>query len=414
MTFSYVAFDRAGKEVHGSIDAANVDQAQEQLRGKGLYVSKISAGNSAAKAADSRSRDPMPPSTSRYTKELSGFARQLSVLVGSGTPLVEGLQAVEKQTRNPHMREVLAGVRKRVEEGASMADAMAAYPEVFDAVTRSLIVAGESGGRLDEMLTHLAELLRQQVRARAQIVGAMVYPVLLIGVAITVLTVMVAFVLPRFESLFKNLGSALPPTTQILMDVSNLLRSQWYFVIPSIVGASFALRHWAMSSAGRRAIAGVMIDLPKIGGVTRSFICARMVRLLGVLLHARVPMLEALQLVRESTTNWRYAELVAKAEDSVTRGESLAAVLEESPLITPAVAEAFRSGERSGRIGPVLVQVADYLDEDNEVVLKSLSSIIEPLILLMLGVVVGGVAMSMFLPLFDLASGGANGPGGGG
>jgi type IV pilus assembly protein PilC len=412
MKYSYRAFDRAGKESRGTVEASAPEQVHEQLRGKGLFVAEVSAEGAGRSGERPGGIDQGRSNGGSQLRDLSGFARQLSVLVGSGTPLVEALHAVERQASDSGFRAVIGNVRSRVEEGSSLSEAMAAHPGVFDAVCRSLVVAGEAGGKLDEMLSSLADLLRQQVRARSQILGAMVYPVLLIGVAIVVLVAMVGFVLPRFEGLFKTLDTPLPPTTKVLMQAGGVIREWWYLVLPGAAALVMLARQWARSRPGRKVLAGVLLDLPRLGAVARSMICARIVRLLGVLMQGRVPMLEALGLVRESTTNWRYAELIGRAEDAVTRGESLASVFENSPLITPAVAEAFRSGERSGRIGPVLLHVADYLDEDNEVVLKSVSSIIEPVILLVLGVLVGGVALSMFLPLFDLASAGSQGPGG--
>jgi type II secretory pathway component PulF len=247
------------------------------------------------------------------------------------------------------------------------------------------------------------------------VAGAMVYPCLLTTVAFGVLCVLLFFVLPRFEGLFHTLGSGLPPTTQALISFSNFIRDWWWAVVPGIIGAIVAVRFYLKTASGSAALARFLVRAPHVGKVFRSFATARIARVLGVLVDGKVPLLEALSLARESAGNPLYEELLARAESRVTRGESVSSALENSPLIDPSIVEAIRSGERSGQIGPVLLSVAEFMDEDNEIILKALSSIIEPLILIVLGVLIGFVAVSMFLPLFDLASAtGAPGHGGGG
>lgn len=408
MKFAYTAYDKAGRQRTGTLDAVSSDAAAEAARRLGLYAIKL---RDAAPDAPS-SPSPSNPTRIRHRlKHLASFTRQLAVLVRTGTPLVQAIEAVERQTTDAPFRAVLNDIRTRVEQGESLSAALAAHPAVFDPVSRSLIVAGESGGKLEDMLDSLASLCRQQVRVRSAISGAMVYPILLLHVAAAVILAMITFVLPRFDGLFKNLDSPLPPTTRFLMDAGHAVRNWWFFIIPLFAAAAAALVWWARSHAGRRALAEAGLHTPVFGPIARSFICARICRLLGVLVNGRVPLLDAVALVKGSVANPRYAALLANAEDAVTRGEGLAAVLSASPLVTPAVAEAIRSGEQSGSMGPVLLSVADYLDEDNETTLKSVSSLIEPLILLALGLVVGAVALSMFLPLFDLAAGGGR-PGG--
>lgn len=416
MKFAYTAYDKAGKVVTGTTDAASTLEASESLRKQGLFATEILETSDQPARNSSRNRAKGGGGRSKRLKNMAGFVRQLSVLVSTGTPIVEAITSLERQIPPGHWRNALGDMRARIEQGASLSAALEHHPGYFDGVARSLIAAGESGGMLDAMLKRLSSLARQQVRVRAMISGAMVYPCLLITVAVSVLCVMLFFVLPRFEGLFHSLGSELPPTTQMLINLSNALRDYWWIALPVLILFGVGAKLWTASATGRDTIAGFLVRAPYLGRLFRSFATARIARVLGVLVEGRVPLLEALGLARASAGNPLYEKLLARAEERVTRGENFSATLENSPLIDPAIVEAIRSGERSGQLGPVLMSLAEFMDEDNEVILKSLSSIVEPLILVVLGLLIGFVAVSMFLPLFDLAgaTGAGTHPGAGG
>lgn len=412
MKIAYQAYDTMGKSVSGTVEAASTEAATQQLRKQGLFVARAAEGGLANKEPV-RAGGGISGLLTGRSKTVSQFTRQLAVLVSTGTPVVEALAVLEKQVAGPAggWRAVLSNIRARVEEGAQLSEALGAHTVWFDPVTCSLVAAGESRGKLGDMLVRAADLLRQQQKVRSAVLGAMVYPTLLICVAITTLISMVGFVLPRFEGLFETLGAGLPPTTKVLMQVSRVAREHWVVVVLGAAGAVGATIVWVASRAGQRMIGVALIRLPMIGRVTRSLATARIARMMGVLLEGKVPMLDALTLTRAGAGETLYAAMLGKAIDLVTRGEPTSAAFADATLIHPSVCEAVRSGERTGQIGPVLSTVADFLDEDNEAMVKSLTSIIEPVILIGMGLVVGGVAMSMFLPLFDLAGG--PGPGGG-
>lgn len=416
MKFTYTAYDPSGKAVSDAVEAATLAEASELVRRQGLFVTKIEADGTPgpAAAAGGRGARGGGGSGSKRLREVSNFVRQLSVLTSTGTPMVEAISSLEKQLQPGAWHAAVADIRGRLEQGASLSAALEHHPRYFNAVARSLIAAGESGGRLEDMLRRLSSLIRQQIKIVSSIRGAMVYPALVLTVASAVLVVMIVFVLPRFKGLFESLNTPLPPTTRLLMALSDFLRDYWWGVAPGLVvlgvGAWLGLR----TPAAREMIDRAKVTLPPFGKVYRSFATARVCRILGVLVEGKVPLLDALKLTRESTGNALYERLVAAAEEAVTRGESVSNALDGSPLISRTVVEAIRSGERSGQVGPVLVQLAESMDEDNEIVLKSLSSIIEPLILMVLGVVIGFVAVSMFLPLFDIAGSAGGGGGGGG
>ncbi len=404
MKYAYKAVDSGGKVVDDTIEAADANEAMDALRRQGLFVGDIRAASSSSLAYAKTGVKQKGMSAGRRLKNMAMFTRQLSVLVASGTPLVQALAALERQTKDAAWREVVSAVRVRVEEGSTLAEAMGEFPRVFDAVARSLISAGESGGKFDVMLDRLAILSRKQLQVRTAIVGAMIYPSLLIVVAIGVLTLMLLFVLPRFAGLFETLDVELPPMTKILMACSDFLRSYWWTLPLAVGGAVFAGRSWLKTDSGRRSVDATILKLPAIGAIVRNFAVARIARVLGVLLAGKVPLLEALGLARQTVNNSKYVELVTRAEEAVTRGSNVSTVFAASDLVSPTLCEAIRAGENSGQMGPLLLNIADFLDEENEVVVKSLTSILEPIILIVLGIVVGIVALSMFLPLFDLTS----------
>ncbi|HVU62522.1 MAG TPA: type II secretion system F family protein [Phycisphaerales bacterium] len=411
MKFTYQAYDKAGKVVTDAIEAATPAEAGEALRKQGLFATEIRRAQGGGRESAGKGARGAGGRTNRL-KAMAGFVRQLSILVSTGTPIVEAIGSLERQIPAGHWKGAVGDIRARIEQGSALSSALELHPEYFDPVARSLIAAGESGGILEAMLRRSSQLARQQVKVRSMIAGAMVYPCLLVTVALSVLCVMLFFVLPRFEDLFHTLGAALPPTTQFLIDLSNFLRDWWYVVVPGIAGLAVGGRFWAVSAAGRRALARFAVSAPQVGKLFRSFATARILRVMGVLVDGRVPLLEALSLARESAGSPVYEELLASVESRVERGESVSSALEGSALVEPSIVEAIRSGEKSGQIGPVMLSLAEFMDEDNEIILKSLSSIVEPLILIVLGVLIGFVAVSMFLPLFDLTS--ATGAGGGG
>jgi type II secretory pathway component PulF len=403
MKLAYQAFDRAGRAVSATIDALDPADASERLRRQGLFVASVSpVGTEPSQVARTHKHSRRSPPG--RLKNLAMFTRQLQVLISTGSPVVQSLAALERQSTVPAWREVIADIRHKVENGSTLAEALHSHPECFDSIYRSLISAGESGGQLEPMLQRLSTLTRQQLRMRSSIIGAMIYPSLLMCVAAGVLILMVVFILPRFAGLYETLDATLPPITQLLMNTSNALRHYWWAVIGGIVALATAIKMWLATPAGRRAWDGIAVRAPQFGRIVRSLATARIARILGVLVESHVPLLEALNLTKLTAGNVHYAELIAKAEDAVTRGDSMSHAIADSQLISAYVVEAIRNGEQTGQIGPLLLNIADFLDEENEVVIKSLTSILEPLILIVLGVLIGLVAVSMFMPLFDLTA----------
>jgi len=396
-----MAFDRAGRQVTDTIEAGGAAEAGEVLRRRGLYVTEIRAGGDHAPAATSR---PRQGGGKGRLKSLALMTGQLHVLVSCGTPLVESLAALARQTRDARLRAVVADVQRRVEEGAAFSAALECHPGYFGAVFRSLVQAGEASGDLSGMLERMATTLRKRLHTRNTVIGAIVYPIILMSVGFSVLGLMFTVVIPRFGDLFLTLGVALPPTTAALVVISEVLITYWYIVVPSVLVPVIGLVAYSASGPGRRMTQTIMLYLPPFGRIVRSFTTANLVRLLGTLLDANVPILEALALCRRSIRNHHYDRLLAQTEDAVTRGETISSIWTRSALVSPSVQEVVRNGERTGRVASMLLSAADFLDDGNELTVRNLTSLLEPMILIVMGIVVGLVAVSMFMPLFDLTS----------
>jgi type IV pilus assembly protein PilC len=402
MKIAYKGFDRSGKAVRGVVDAGDSRDAAEMLRKQGIIATDLTAASSGdLDAPVMQSKQRVRFGGGKRLDSVVFMCRQLSLLIATGTPLVDAIQSLENQSPKGEWRNTLAGLREKLEEGKTLAEAMGAYPAYFDAVCRSMVAAGESGGKLDVMTDRLGTLLRQQAKIRKTVTHAMIYPAMLMVVALGVMIAMIGFVLPRFEGLFKSLDTELPVMTKVLMDVSHVLRAYWPFITGGVVAAVVGGFVYLRSAAGKRLIDTLSLRIPKLGTFTRVYATARIIRVLATLLEGKVPLLDALALAK-------HIALMRRAEESVLRGESLSEGLSDPSLVPPAVLEAVKSGERSGRLADVLGSVAEYMDEDTQTTIKTVTGLLEPLILLVLGVIVGSMAISMLLPLFDLtAAGGA-------
>ncbi|XAL98857.1 type II secretion system F family protein [Phycisphaeraceae bacterium D3-23] len=405
MKLAYQAVNQSGTPVSAVLEAGSIEEASDALRAKGLFVTEILPESEAGPAAKSASGSPgWSGSKTKKLRHVAMFSRQLQVLVATGTPLADAIAALQRQTRDAVFSQVIADIQARVEEGAALSDALMLHPEYFDQVYRNVVLAGESSGSLDTMLDRLASLSRKQAQLRTQLVGAMVYPAVLIFISIAVTVIMLTLVMPRFTGLFETLDTPLPATTKGLMWVSGLLRAYWWAGLIALAAGIFGTMAWSKTPAGKAKIDLAMVRLPKVSQLTRSFATAKIARLMGVLVECNVSLLEAIELSRYATGNTVYTKLMEDAQETVVRGELASSAFSDDTLIDPAFYEAVRNGEQSGKLGPLLLTIADFLDEDNEVRLRSATGLIEPLILVVLGVVVGGIAISMFLPLFDLTS----------
>ncbi|MFA9476848.1 type II secretion system F family protein [Phycisphaerales bacterium AB-hyl4] len=415
MRLAYQAYNKSGKAVRDTIEVGSRDEAYQQLRAEGLFVTGLSeAGKSPVRstgramptaiAAASKTVARRRMGASRRIRNLTVFTRQMHVLFSTGTPLVDALGALERQSRDEQWKARLRDIQQRVEEGSSLSDAMEYHVDCFDTVYRALIRAGESGGKLPAMLERLATLVQRQQKVRNTIVGGLAYPILLLVVSGGVLGLLMMFVLPRFSGLFESLDVPLPPSTQLMMATSDVLRVWWWVILLGLIAGGFGLRSWLRTAQGKVAFDTVVLRVPVINNMVRGFVTARIARLMGTLVMSHVPLLDAMDLTRRAAGNVHYVRLMERAEDAVTSGEPISTAFNDVHLINPSVYEAMRSGESTGQLGPLLLNMAEFLDDENEVTLRSVTSLLEPVILVVLGVLVGVVALSMFLPLFDLTA----------
>jgi type IV pilus assembly protein PilC len=402
MKLAYKAYDGSGKAATGVLEADDTMAAAEALRRRGLYVAEVTEQKPGL--ARPTARGGRRVSRSQKLRNIAMFSRQLHVLVSSGTRLVDALHAVQRQARTGPWREVITDLRTRVEEGASLSDAMTAHEEYFDPIYRSLIAAGESSGHLLQMFDRLASLKQKQLKVHNSIMGALIYPCMLVTLGLTIFIGLLVFVVPRFSMLFKTLDVPLPASTAFLLQISFAFRHYWWLLLLLVGGAVFGLVSYLRTPRGRRRYDVSVLRMPYLGSVARSLAGARIISVLGVLLEARIPVLQALRLVRSTAGNVLYQELIAQAEEHVARGEPMSQAFADTILFSPSVYEAIRSGEQSGEIDRLLLNVSAFLDEENEVIVRSLTSIIEPVILIGMGILVGLIAVCMFLPLFDLTA----------
>lgn len=397
MKWRYTGYDTAGGAKNGVLEAATEDAARDTLRQGGVIVLEI-----AEDTGSSRTKRVKGPKGK--LGDISQFMRHMSVLIASGTPLSEGVEAMAAQTRDEKFQKVLNRLRGEIESGTPLSEAMAAHPGYFDEVCRAMVAAGESSGKLGDMLERIASLMRQKLAMRRAIVGAMIYPAILISIGFIVVLVMLVMVFPRFEEMFETLDTPIPPSTQMFLWLSTMLRQWWWALLAGVVPAAFIVRFVLHQPAAVRAMERGLLRAPKVGEIAQSIASARLARMVSLLLESHLPLLDVLSLCAGSMRSPEYATLLTQAHDAVEIGQPMSTVFEDADLLHGLVREGVRTGERTGRIGMMLGNVADFLEEENEATLKALSAIIEPLLLVTLGLVVGGIATSMFLPLFDLTA----------
>lgn len=337
-------------------------------------------------------------------KELVSFTRQASMLLSSGSAVVPALHALSRQMKKPSARAVISQVAQSMEEGLSMTEALKQHPKVFNNVYCALVAAGESSATLPHMFERLANMLTAKRAMRNKLIGATIYPILLLSMCVSIMAIMLLFVMPRFAIMFENIGAELPASTMILLDVSTVLRNWWMLGVAMLLGGVGGLIYLCRSPSGRQWFTDAQTRVPLFGIVFSRLIQAQMFRLLGVLLESKVSVLESLELTSNVTRNRQFTNLFENLTEAVTSGRELSNALEHSRLIDPAICQAVRTGEESGNLDGAIKYVAAVMDEENVEIVNTATKLIEPVILVVMGVLVGGVAISLFMPLFDMTS----------
>jgi type II secretory pathway component PulF len=402
MILTYEAVDADGRQKRDTVEAGNAHQAVDKLRRQGLYVTNITESVNQKRAAlvtaeaNAEIRIPL--------KTLVVFTRQMAMLLRAGAGVVPALSAIRRQTKKPALTRVISSLISDLEDGATLTEALRRFPAVFGPVYCALVAAGEASATITGMFERMADILAKHRSLRNKVIGAMTYPALLTCMCVAIIITLLVFVIPRFSQMFVQLGVDPPPSTQMLLNLADLLRTYWFIAALGAAAAVGGVVFLAASRWGRQMAADLQIVIPGLGRLRSGMIQGQIMRTMGTLLESRVGVLDALELVRGSTRNRRFQKLFDGVEHAVTSGGNLGTSFERSGLVDPYVCQAIITGEESGNLGPAMTYAADMLDETNAEVLSAVIKLVEPVILIGMGVVVGAVAISLFLPLFDLTS----------
>ncbi len=411
MEFEYQALNRTGTVIRNTIAVNNVSQVYVELKRMGLIPVRISPavqtetvwkrywGQILKKSGYSNEPDPRRA----QQKHLPFFTTQMAIMLQAGTQLADVLNALEQQMACPHWKALAAELYRQVREGGNLASAMNTYSNVFDKIYVSMIAAGEKSGKMVSILNQLAAFSQRADRLRNKIISAMIYPLVLSMIAVGVLVVLLFFVLPRFENIFLEMKVNLPASTKMLLTVSAALRTNMVLSLAGLAGTIVGIVYWLRSAYGRRLIARTALRLPVIGLMIKSVQSARIMRLIGLLVEANVPLVDSLDLTRQACSNYLFRDMMQDVYDSVVNGHSMYEVMQSSGIMDSSVVQMVRTGEENSQIGQVTTMLAGYLDDRNETQIGMLTHIMEPLILVLMGTVIGGLAISLILPMFDLS-----------
>src|SRR3954453_5536738 len=397
MTFSYQARDGAGNIVNGIQDALNEDNAVTSLMSRGLMVLSLQQ-----KAAASRQKNKV---WSVKETDTVLFTRQLATMIEAGISLVQAMTALYEQCdpkRQRNLRHVISDVTTRVQGGETFHESIAKHPRVFDRLFISMVKAGEHGGLLAEILDRLAGFLEASARLRKKIKSAMTYPVIVICIAMAITTFLIVKVVPIFGEIFQDFGSKLPAPTQFLIDVSDFMRGEWYFLLGGIFGAIFGARTFLHSTRGKQLWDRWKLKLPVFGPLVHKICMSRFARTFAQLIRSGVPILEVLDIVGGSSGNHVVETSIKEVGADVEKGDNLSVSLSRKSIFPPMLLRMVAAGEATGKIDTMLEKMADFWDEEIEAMLDGLTSLIEPMLIVFLGVIVGGIVIAMFLPIFKL------------
>jgi len=402
-TYAFSGRTRTGQTVSGERQADSVDGAMAQLRREQIRVTKIEPVK--AKARDGAEAKPkVARARGIPTKNLAIFTRQFSVMIDAGLPLVQCLDILGRQEEHKYFSQVILKTREDVEAGASLADAMRRHPRAFDGLFTNMVAAGEAGGILDTILKRLATYIEKNVKLKAQVKSAMIYPTAVIVIASLVVGVILWKVIPTFAQLFAGLGAQLPLPTRVVIWMSNTLVTFMPVLIIGIAGGVFALRQYYNTNGGRHVIDGLLLKAPVLGMILRKVAVARFCRTLSTLLSSGVPILDGLQITGKTAGNAIIEDAIMSTRASIERGETVSQPLAATKVFPPMVTQMINVGETTGALDMMLSKIADFYEEEVDTAVAGLLTLLEPIMIAFLGVVVGGIVISMYLPIFDLIS----------
>ena len=395
-TYVFKAMDLAGVSAQGEVDAVSKQDVADQLKQRGLVVLDI--------ASKYRSRELNVELFARVkTADLAVATRQLSTMVSSGVTILRALTVLEAQTSSKLLQTTLAAVRRDVEAGLLLSAALERHRKVFNTLYVAMVKAGEAGGVLESALMRVADQLEKDAALKRQVRGAMIYPALVISFAVLVLLALVAFLIPVFESVFKQFGGQLPSLTQFMVNFSHVIRDQWYLVIMSVAGSVAGFIFWKRSDRGRAQWDAFKLRIPlKIGDVVQKVAIARWSRTLSSLVSAGVPIMQALEITGKTAGNLVIEHSMDSVIASVKAGGTIADPLRQSKAFPPMVSHMVGVGEETGALDSMLSKLAEFYEEEVSAAIKALTSILEPAMIILVGGIVGVIVVSMYLPLFNV------------
>jgi type IV pilus assembly protein PilC len=389
-TFTYTARALNGQLKSATIDAKSREEVVQQLRKQKLTVVKVD--EQAKKKTGGRIA----------MRDIVIFTRQFATMINAGLPLVQALDILAKQSENPALKEVTRQIVFDVESGHTVADALRKHPKAFTDLYTNMVAAGEAGGILDTILLRLAVFLEKNDALVRKVKGAMIYPGVIMSVAVIAIGVLLLFVIPVFKEMFSSVGMALPLPTRVVIALSEFLQGYWYMVAGGIVGGIWLLRRYYATSGGRLMIDRMLLKFPILGDVLRKSAVSRFTRTLGTLISSGVSILEGLEITAKTAGNRVIQDAIMESRASIAGGESIAAPLQKSAVFPPMVISMIAVGEQTGGLDEMLSKIADFYDEEVDAAVSGLLSMMEPVMIVFLGVIVGGMVVSMYLPIFDM------------
>jgi type IV pilus assembly protein PilC len=401
-TFAYSGRTRAGQTVTGERVADTMDAAVAALRREQIMITKIDPAKAAK--AEAKPKAGKKGGVKVPSKNLAIFTRQFSVMIDAGLPLVQCLDILGKQEPHKGFSSTILKVREDVESGAALADAMKKHPKTFDALYSNMIAAGEAGGILDTILKRLATYIEKSVKLKGEVQSAMIYPIAVVVIAALVVGAILWKVIPTFAELFSGLGAQLPLPTRVVIAMSNGIVSYGWMLIVAIGIIGYAFKTYYATEKGRRVIDRIMLKLPVLGGILRKVAVARFCRTLSTLLASGVPILDGLDITARTAGNAIIEDAIQTTRTGIERGETVSGPLRETKVFPSMVVQMINVGETTGALDAMLSKIADFYEEEVDAAVAGLLTLMEPIMIAFLGVVVGGIVIAMYMPIFDLIS----------
>jgi type IV pilus assembly protein PilC len=406
--FSYTAVDARGKQANGFVEANDQNDAITQIRQLGFYPQRLDEAKEDESGIGPDNKSVVKKGGGKVkSKVLTIFTRQLATLIEAGLPLMRSLNTLAKQERNPVMRTTMAQLATAVESGGTFSEALAQHPRIFDKLYVNMVKAGELGGVLEIVLNRLAEFQEKSQKIKGKVMSAMIYPIVVLVIAGLILSFLLVFIVPKFAQIFKDAlpGQSLPGITLFVMGCSDLLVERWYLVIGTVVFVVFGYKALASTTAGTFFLDRIALRIPVFGDLSSKTAISRFARTLGTLISSGVPILQALNITRDTAGNVVVANAINKIHDSVKEGESVVGPMESSSIFPPMVTSMVQVGEETGQLPDMLVKVADVYEAEVDNVVTGLTSILEPIMIVMLAVIVGTIVIALFMPMVGLITG---------